>query len=247
MNTRDFFEELYQALKAVDEPRARALLTEGADINDVDKDGWPMLIAVADTNVYEAIRLCLQLGADRTAECDGYNLPHSLLDDGRYDVLLRLIDDGLWPVDFPDSCGATALMRGCAITSSEDLTQALINRGASVCRADARGVTAFGYAIDEIICNFEHFPLLLAAGADINSRDEKGRTALMVYAMGKNESPDYISFFLEHGADVNLRDPEGKTALGYAYDTLERVRRENYVDEWILAIIEELKSYGAEL
>lgn len=251
MNTRNINEELYQALDALDEARARALLAEGADINAADEDGWPVLLTLADEGSDEAVFLCLKLGADPRCENEeGQSMVFFLLQNGRYELLLECIDRGTIDVNEPNRHGTTPLMWCCCLTYSEELPRALLARGADVHREDKDGTTAFGYAIDEDICYSEHFPLLLAAGADINSRDEKGRTAVMVYAMGENESPEYISFFLEHGADVNLRDREGRTALGYAAANLYHARRalDNRMSEArALDIIRKLKTYGAKL
>lgn len=249
MNTRNFYEELYQATDALDEARARALLAEGADINTVTEKGWFLLHDLIADSSDEAVLLCLKLGADPHYEDeDGYNMAWALMTYGRYALVLECIDRGFIDVNDTNSRGTTPLMWCCAISVWEDLTKGLLARGADVQRTDRDGINAFGYAIDRDECKYEHFPLLLEAGADINSRDEQGRTALMVYAMGENESPDYISFFLERGADVNLRDPEGKTALSYAYDNLTRCRSGEHTrmnEAWILEMIDLLNSYGA--
>lgn len=64
----------------------------------------------------------------------------------------------------------------------------------------------------------------LDKGADINSRDENGRTALMNAAAGgylDSEQTNYINIvqaLLERGAEVNIKDRFGFTALMYAAD-----------------------------
>lgn len=62
--------------------------------------------------------------------------------------------------------------------------------------------------------------LLLAAGADINSRDRAGRTILwrQIGTMPKvqddgQDSHDDIQFLLDHGADPTLKDFRGRTLL----------------------------------
>lgn len=250
METRDLYEELYQALMANNEPRARAILAEGADINGVDAQGWKPLLAVADEGSEDAIRLCLKLGADPAAsDEDRYDVARILLQNGFCQVLLNLIDSGDLAVN-GDGKGATPLMWCCCETYSEWMTEQLLARGASVQQTDEYGVTAMGYAIDADIDYSEHYPLLLKAGADINARDHDGLTFVMMLAKGENECPDSINFFLEHGADVNLRSPEGKTALGYAYDNLARCRSGEHTrmnEEWILDMMERLKARGAVL
>lgn len=55
---------------------------------------------------------------------------------------------------------------------------------------------------------------LLAGGADVNGKDQKGITPLGV-AVGFNKIP-VIQLLLESGADVEQTDPKGNTALHYA-------------------------------
>mgnify|MGYP003293447749 CR=1 FL=1 len=246
MNTRNINEELYQALDNLDEARARALLAEGADINAADEDGWTLLLRLIeplDINS-EAVHLCLKLGADSTRESKhGYSLISMLVTMDCYELLPQLLDEGLLSLSSADSHGRSILMwyaRSC----DSHMAGEMLARGASVHQRDKDGLTAFAHGFDR----FDESVLsrMLEAGADINERNAAGHTALMVFAQTDTDSRERMRFFLEHGADVNLRSPEGQTALGYAYDTLETIRRENGDEAWIHAIIEELKTYGAK-
>jgi ankyrin repeat protein len=60
----------------------------------------------------------------------------------------------------------------------------------------------------------EMVKLLLSRGAEINSRDGEGRTALMWAA--QNGRREIVAFLLAQGADVNAEDREGKKALDLA-------------------------------
>ena len=55
----------------------------------------------------------------------------------------------------------------------------------------------------------------IAAGADLNARDEYGQTPLM-YAASEGDSPAVLDTLLKAGADVNAQTDAGWTALMYA-------------------------------
>lgn len=51
---------------------------------------------------------------------------------------------------------------------------------------------------------------------DIDSRDERGKTALMEACNEDNFSPEIVQFLIENGANLNLQDENGDTALSIA-------------------------------
>ena len=62
--------------------------------------------------------------------------------------------------------------------------------------------------------NLNEMKILLENGADINSQDENGFSALIM-ATNKNNL-DMVKFLLENGANINLQDQFGWSALIYA-------------------------------
>ncbi len=74
---------------------------------------------------------------------------------------------------------------------------------------DDYGKTAMMYAADALTVK-----TLIAAGADINSVDEKGWTALM-YAV-KEGKTDAVKELIEDGSDINAKDNYGRTAIFWA-------------------------------
>jgi ankyrin repeat protein len=61
---------------------------------------------------------------------------------------------------------------------------------------------------------------LIGLGADINTRENKGRTALHceVLVTELPDALDSIAALLEHGAEINAQDDNGQTAVHYAID-----------------------------
>jgi uncharacterized protein len=64
------------------------------------------------------------------------------------------------------------------------------------------------------VCDFMRVRELLHRGADVNARDEDGRTPLVSAVLGG--SGGLLGLLLESGADVNAADREGWTALHFA-------------------------------
>jgi ankyrin repeat protein len=63
---------------------------------------------------------------------------------------------------------------------------------------------------------------LLDAGANIERRTKRGRTALMIAAM--NGNVDNVRLLLQRGASVNVRDEDDRSALAHARNDDERAR-----------------------
>ena len=56
----------------------------------------------------------------------------------------------------------------------------------------------------------------LARGANVNARDNKGRSVLMKAAISETVTPELVQSFIDNGADVNLKSADGLNALDYA-------------------------------
>ncbi len=75
--------------------------------------------------------------------------------------------------------------------------------------------------------------MLLAKGAELNAKDNRGRTALMMAVLRKK--PDIVKFLIDRGTDVKAKDKDGQTVLSLA---LGKNQPE---------IVQYLKAHGAKL
>ncbi len=62
-----------------------------------------------------------------------------------------------------------------------------------------------------MVSDVETAKYLIDNGADVNARDQGGKTALM-YASGRGKT-DLVKFLIQSGADVNITDDQGRSAL----------------------------------
>ena len=68
--------------------------------------------------------------------------------------------------------------------------------------------------------------IALERGADVNARDNKGRTPLMLLAISELVTPELLQAIIDRGADVQARSRQGLNALDYA----QRLGREPIID-----------------
>ena len=138
----------------------------------------------------------------------------------RSDAVEALIAAGASLVG-PDEKGRTALM--AAAVHCQRCVPLLIRAGADLNARDVtNGWTALMWSLKE--GQAVSAKQLISAGANLNLRDQNGKTALMHTAGLGYQASSYkevVQWLLAYGADANIQDNEGKTALVIAERTAE--------------------------
>jgi ankyrin repeat protein len=91
-------------------------------------------------------------------------------------------------------------------------------------------------------CNPPVVGALISGGANVNARDDLGRTALM-YAIDKGRF-DNVRLLLKYHANPNTRGRNGKSALDLAHDEHITTNKDLTHADWV-AVVDLLKKYGA--
>jgi cytohesin len=140
----------------------------------------------------------------------------------RYDLKsVGLLLDGGADIEARDSKQNTPLLAACQ-KSANDIADLLLDRKCLVNICNAQGITPLMYIRDESLVQ-----RLIQAGANIEERDKRGRTAL-AYAVSEF-SVKKVGVLLEAGADIHVRDNEGRSILMLLSYSRSTERRSTYI------------------
>ena len=183
------------------------LIDAGADVNNFDSGGRPMVNVTALRGSSESLRVLLNAGADpNVRDMSGYPALERAFQRNSPEVIHVLVEGGA-DVNARDHAGDPLLYHQLTFGSIENV-QAFIEAGADVHGLSKRGVPLLRSAISGGI---ELIRIMLDAGADVNARGTGGRPVL-AYAMPWSY-PEEIGFILEAGADPDACDAAGNPLL----------------------------------
>jgi ankyrin len=183
-------------------------LAAGVHVNAKNESGWTPLHQAVWGGHKETAELLIANGADVNIMTDGdrWTPLHEAARSGRKEIAELLINKGA-DVNAMNKYVETPL--DIAIRYKNPKTADLLRtRGGKSGAADSIHVAAE-------LGNIEAVKQHLAAGADVNAKDMRGRTPL--YRAARNDQKETVTLLLGKGANVNIRSNSwGRTPLGVA-------------------------------
>uniref|UniRef100_A0A2R9C208 Retinoic acid induced 14 n=1 Tax=Pan paniscus TaxID=9597 RepID=A0A2R9C208_PANPA len=185
--------------------------------NEWNKNDDRLLQAVENGDAEKVASLLGKKGASATKhDSEGKTAFHLAAAKGHVECLRVMVTHGV-DVTAQDTTGHSALHLA-AKNSHHECIRKLLQSKCPAESVDSSGKTALHYAGNfhspvksksEFICHF-----LLDHGADVNSRNKSGRTALMLAC--EIGSSNAVEALIKKGADLNLVDSLGYNALHYS-------------------------------
>jgi ankyrin repeat protein len=215
-------------MSVTDADKVSLLLERGADVNAVTKRGRSaLLLAAMSDNSAGIVRLLMAKGADpKVVDVLKVNALNAAVRGDDLETIRMIADAGIAPDD-PDFTGSTPAI-GAAFNVNVPAVKLLLAKGANVNAVSGDGAFQKVKAGTIALGNWtpllaaatsgspEMMAVLLDAGADVNARDVRGMTPLMLAVATDRHNPDVVRMLIDRKADVNVRSLAGETALDWA-------------------------------
>ena len=107
-----------------------------------------------------------------------------------------------------DETGTTFFMMAAANFKNPESINGMVKHGASVYKKNKTGGSVLGYAALHN-SNPAIVEALIKNGANINVKDPKRKSTVLMLAVMKQKNPKVIETLINHGLDVNQRDKAG--------------------------------------
>ena len=229
VNVQNNFGSTALIWSATDLAKVRLLIDHGANVNAATKRGrTALLVAAMSDHSADIVKLLKEKGADLRAVDFLKTTPLRAATLGSDTETIRMLIDAGVDVNAADLPGITPLMMAAGWSGNLRAVQMLLAKGANV-NAVSRpvmglpvknGASEFG-SLTALIMAAPFGPpelikTLLDAGADVNAKDVRGMTPLMLSVATDHQDPAIIRMLLEHGADPNIKSKLGETAVDWA-------------------------------
>lgn len=214
---------------ATDLGKVRLLTEHGANVNLATKRRrTALLVAAMSDPSAEVVKLLVEKGADLKAVDFLKTTPLRAAALGNDTETIRMLIEAGVDVNAADLPGISPLMMAAGWNGNTRAVQMLLAKGANA-KAVSRpvmglpvrnGASEFG-SLTALIMSAPFGPPemignLLDAGSDVNARDVRGMTPLMLAVAADHQDPAVIKMLLEHGADPAAKSKIGESAQDWA-------------------------------
>jgi ankyrin repeat protein len=210
------------------------LLSKGANIAIVDKDGLSTLHYAARNKCEPLVNLLLSAGLDvNVLDKSGHTPLYDAIVEDQKEIVELLISKGA-DVNRPNSLNGNTPLHASMLCRNTPMVRLLIKGGANVDVRNVPGVAPLHMAAMNDLCDAVN--LLIDQGADVNIRDHEGHTPLHHAAlMG---CPRVTQVLLARGAHRKAKDKSGQTPfdvaeMAAAMDRVDHPLSENEKAKWL--------------
>ena len=203
----------------------KLLLDRGADVHAVNKRGDNALMITTNAwrSSLEIVKLLVEKGINLNSQNEkGTTALMIAVERGKSDVVSLLLDRGV-DLKLKDKDGMTAL--DVAVNNGRLDTAKLLFAKGALSTTDYKSEedlakASINYALLRAASSSDlnEIKERVAAGADLNARNRRGSTALMLAIESSYGRNDAAKFLIEQGSDVNAVDINGNTPLMVAIE-----------------------------
>jgi ankyrin repeat protein len=207
VNARNGFDATPLIWAASNPEKARFLVEHGADVHAKTKQGrTALMIAAACDGCSDLVKLLIAKGADaKMRDTGGTTALQLAAENGDIESVRALLAAGA------DAKGATGIgltpLYGAALNCDVEAARLLLEKGEV-------GLTPL--ILSSMYCRPEMIDTLIEAGADVNAKDTRGMTPLMMAVASETQDAAVVRRLVHAGADVNAKSAVGETALDWA-------------------------------
>jgi FOG: Ankyrin repeat len=182
---------------------AKLLIDKGADVNATDNNGKTALMYAAEKGNLDIAKLLLEKGAQIDAVDKNGKTALNIAEENNQKEL----------ADFLRNWNKPANLQISDLTPAPKISTQPTITPVSTVKPISLNDSLLNAVKEE---NLDKTKELLNEGANINSKDQNGKTALMFASEEGNF--DLVKLLVEKGANILAKDNSGKTAIKYAID-----------------------------